>query len=324
MKKENNLKNIALFGAGYWGKNHLRELNNSTLVASVFVVDPFIDSSNSLIDLYPDVSFYDSLDKLLSDNHKIDGAIIATPPNTHFQLAKQCLTNNIHILVEKPIVESLKELDELNNLSKKNNKLLMSGHTYLYNSAIIKMKEIIEVGEIGDIMFIHSQRLNFGIMREETDVFLSLAPHDISLVQFFLNDQSHVNLSNQISNFTFSPHDDFSSTLLEYDNNVFSKIDVSWYYPEKIRSLKIIGSKKTLVFDDVLKKIELHDISIKDDYSHNNNGIEEIPFDSNISPLSNEIKEFIGYFNAPGDCITGYKHTRNVIKVIEEYYKGQN
>ena len=120
------------------------------------------------------------------NNHKIDGAIIATPPNTHFKVAKQCLTNNIHVLVEKPMVESLKELDELNNLSKNNNKLLMSGHTYLYNSAIIKMKEIIEDNQIGDIMFIHSQRLNFGIMREETDVFLSLAPHDISLVQFFI------------------------------------------------------------------------------------------------------------------------------------------
>ena len=94
---ENNLKNIILFGAGYWGKNHLRELNKSKLVSSVFVVDPFIDSSNSLIDLYPDVSFYDSLDKLLNDNHKIDGAIIATPPNTHFEIAKQCLKNNIQL-----------------------------------------------------------------------------------------------------------------------------------------------------------------------------------------------------------------------------------
>tara|TARA_X000000368_G_scaffold162289_1_gene127933 strand:+ start:32066 stop:33040 length:975 start_codon:yes stop_codon:yes gene_type:complete len=324
MKKENNYKNVVLFGAGYWGKNHLRELNNCTSVSSIFVVDPFIDSNNSLRDLYPDTLFYDSLENLIIDNHKIDGAIIATPPNTHFEIAKQCLKRNIHVLVEKPMVESLKELEELNNLSKKNNKLLMSGHTYLYNPAIIKMKEIIKDNQIGDIMFIHSQRLNFGIMREETDVFLSLAPHDISLVQFFLNDQAHINLSNQKSNFTFSPYSDFSSTLLEYDNNVSAKIDVSWYYPEKIRSLKIIGTKKTLVFDDVLKTIKLHDISIKNDYSHNNNGIEEITFDSNISPLTNEIKEFLGYFSAPNECITGYEHTRNVIKVIEEYYMGEN
>ena len=324
MNKENNYKNVVLFGAGYWGKNHLRELNNCTSVSSIFVVDPFIDSNNSLRDLYPDTLFYDSLENLIIDNHKIDGAIIATPPNTHFEIAKQCLKRNIHVLVEKPMVESLKELEELNNLSKKNNKLLMSGHTYLYNPAIIKMKEIIKDNQIGDIMFIHSQRLNFGIMREETDVFLSLAPHDISLVQFFLNDQAHINLSNQKSNFTFSPYSDFSSTLLEYDNNVSAKIDVSWYYPEKIRSLKIIGTKKTLVFDDVLKTIKLHDISIKNDYSHNNNGIEEITFDSNISPLTNEIKEFLGYFSAPNECITGYEHTRNVIKVIEEYYMGEN
>ena len=144
MKKENNYKNVVLFGAGYWGKNHLRELNNCTSVSSIFVVDPFIDSNNSLRDLYPDTLFYDSLENLIIDNHKIDGAIIATPPNTHFEIAKQCLKRNIHVLVEKPMVESLKELEELNNLSKKNNKLLMSGHTYLYNPAIIKMKEIIK------------------------------------------------------------------------------------------------------------------------------------------------------------------------------------
>ena len=92
--------------------------------------------------------------------------------------------NNLHVLVEKPMVESLSELEILNNLAQ-NNKVLMSGHTYLFNPAIEVMKNLVDDGEIGKIMFIHSQRLNFGIMRENTDVFMSLAPHDISLVQYF-------------------------------------------------------------------------------------------------------------------------------------------
>jgi len=318
---ENNLKNIVLFGAGYWGKNHLRELYENKNVSSLYVVDPAIDSDHNFYQLYPNVVFYKKFDNTLFKKHAIDGAIIATPPNTHFELAKKCLENNIHVLVEKPMTKSVKEIDILNSLSEQNNNVLMSGHTYLYNSAIQKIKEITDNGDIGEIMFIHSQRLNFGIMRENTDVFLSLAPHDISLVQFFLNDQDYINMSTQKSNFTFSPHDDFSSTLLEYDNNVYAKIDVSWYYPEKIRSLKIIGSKKTIIFDDMTKKITIHDISIDKNYIHSNDGVQQVDFDNSSQPLSNEINSFISYFDNPKSCITGYAHTRNVIKVIEKYYK---
>jgi len=313
-------KSIILFGVGYWGKNHLRELSSNKRVKSVFVVDPYYDMNPDLVKDYPDVIFFKSYDDFLNQHVKADGAIIATPPSTHFDIAKKCLENNLHVLIEKPMVETLKELDILNKLAG-DNKVLMSGHTYLYNPAIKCMKEIIDSDEIGDIMFIHSQRLNFGIMREDTDVFLSLAPHDISLVQFFMNDTEYINMSNHKSNFTFSPCDDFSSIHLTYKNNIFAQIDVSWYYPEKIRSLSIIGSKKTIVFDDVQKKLFLHDISIDRHYHHHNDSFSDIKFDTEISPLTNEINHFIGYFNEPSKCITGYHHTKNVIKVIEEYYQ---
>jgi len=218
------------------------------------------------------------------------------------------------------MVETLKELNTLHQLAGEN-KVLMSGHTYLYNPAINRIKEIIDSGEIGEIMFIHSQRLNFGIMREDTDVFLSLAPHDISLVQFFMNDEEYLKMLNSKANFTFSPFDDFSSIHLSYKNDIFAKIDVSWYYPKKIRSLSIMGSKKTLVFDDVDKKILMHDLSVDNQYVHKNEGSKEIHFDKSISPLTNEINQFIKYFDRPARCITGYNHTKNVIKVLEEYYK---
>ena len=229
-------KSIILFGVGYWGKNHLRELSSNKKVTSVFVVDPYYDMNPDLAKNYPDVNFFKSYDDFLNQNLKADGAIIATPPSTHFEIAKNCLEDNLHVLIEKPMVGTVEELEILNELSG-NSKVLMSGHTYLYNSAINKMKDIVESGEIGDIMFIHSQRLNFGIMREDTDVFLSLAPHDISLVQFFMNDKQYLKMSNNKSNFTFSPCDDFSSTHLTYENNIFAQIDVSWYYPKKIRCL---------------------------------------------------------------------------------------
>ena len=313
-------KSIILFGVGYWGKNHLRELSSNEKVKSVFVVDPFYDKNPDLVKEYPDVIFFKSYDDFINQNLEADGAIIATPPSTHFDIAKKCLENNLHVLIEKPMVETLKELNTLHQLAGEN-KVLMSGHTYLYNPAINRIKEIIDSGEIGDIMFIHSQRLNFGIMREDTDVFLSLAPHDISLVQFFMNDEEYLKMLNSKANFTFSPFDDFSSIHLSYKNDIFAKIDVSWYYPKKIRSLSIMGSKKTLVFDDVDKKILMHDLSVDNQYVHKNEGSKEIHFDKSISPLTNEINQFIKYFDRPAKCITGYNHTKNVIKVLEEYYK---
>lgn len=316
-----NNYNIVLFGVGYWGKNHLRELDNCEEVSQIFVVDPVAQNDHDLLSSYKEVSFYKKFEDLKSKKDIIDGAIIATPPNTHFKLGKLCLENGLHTLIEKPMAKSISELNILNELALKKNKVLMSGHTYLYHPAIKEMKKIIDSGQIGDIMFIHSQRLNFGIMREDIDVFSSLAPHDISLVQFFLNDDFHIKMNSNKSNFTFSPYDDFSSTLLEYNNNVFAQIDVSWYYPHKTRLLKVIGSKKTLVFDDTLKKIELFNLEIDKNYKHKNDGEIEIIFDKSIQPLRSEINHFISYFKSPSDCITGYNHTKNVIKILEEYYK---
>ena len=314
-------KNIILFGLGRWGKNHLHTLNDNPMVESIFAIDPDLNQKNDLYKKYPNVLFFKSEDDLFIQNYKIDGAIIATPPQTHFEIAKKCLLNNIHVLIEKPVVETVSDLDQLNEIAKKNKKLIMAGHILLYHSAISKIKEVIDQGLIGDIKFIHCQRLNFGVVRNDVDVFLSLAPHDISLVQFFLNNSKHKSMSSNRSNFSQSVHDDYSSTLLKYDRGVSAQIDVGWFYPKKIQSLRIIGSKKIIVFDDVSKVVKIVDMSINKNLEHFNHGEELINFDKSELPLTREVKSFLSYFDKPDDCITGYIHTRNVIKIFEEYYK---
>jgi len=311
---------IALFGVGYWGKNHLRELNQNSAVSKLSVVDPMIDSYSDLKSSYSNVDFFKSFEDLITTHSNINAAVVATPPHTHFEIAKKCLSNNMHILVEKPMVEKMSHLKELKSIAQ-DRLLLMSGHTYLYHPAIIKMKEIVSKGEIGDIMMIHSQRLNFGIMRENVDVFSSLAPHDISLIQYFSNDAEPRSVIKDKLNFTFSPYPDYSSLGFKFDNKLCAKIDVSWYYPKKIRELKVIGNKKTLVFDDVKKTLKILDISINKNYEHFNNGEADIPFNNEIQPLTNEINHFLKYLTCPSDCITGYNHTKNVIKIIEDYHK---
>ncbi len=318
-----NKKNIALIGVGRWGKNHLKTLSSIKDVNKIFVVDSNPNFDQQILSNYKNAVFFENLNKLFNKDYDINGAIIATPPQTHYEIAKKCLLNGLHVLIEKPVVETVSELDELNNIATKNKKLIMAGHILLYHSAIKKIKEIIDQGTIGEIKFIHSQRLNFGVVRNDIDVFLSLAPHDISLVQFFLDNKKYISMSSNRSNFSDSLQDDYSSTLLKYNGDVSAQIDVGWFYPTKIQSLKIIGSKKTIIFDDVSKIIKIIDMSINKNLEHFSNGEDIIDFDKSELPLTSEIKSFLSYFDAPDHCITGYSHTRNVIKIFEEYYKNR-
>ena len=317
----NNKKNIALIGVGRWGKNHLKTLSSIKEVDKIFVVDSNPNFDHQILSKYKNIVFFEDLNDLFIKNYNINGAIIATPPQTHYKIAKKCLLNNIHILIEKPVVETVSELDELNHIAKKNNNLIMAGHILLYHSAVKKIKEIIDQDVIGEIKFIHSQRLNFGVVRNDVDVFLSLAPHDISLVQFFLDNKKHISMSSNRSNFSKSLHDDYSSTLLKYDKDVSAQIDVGWFYPTKIQSLKIIGSKKIIIFDDISKIIKIVDMRINKNLQHFNSGEDVVDFNKSELPLTCEIKSFLSYFDAPDDCITGYNHTRSVIEIFEEYYK---
>ena len=313
-------KNIALIGVGRWGKNHLKTLASMSEVENIFIVDSNENFDLKILDSYKNVKFFRSLNSLFENENNIDGSIIATPPHTHFNIAKQCILNDIHVLIEKPVVETTSELDDLFKLANKRNKLIMAGHILLYHPAIQKIKKLIDKDIIGDIKFIHCQRLNFGVVRNDVDVFLSLAPHDISLIQYFLNEQKYLKIKKLESSFSLSQKNDYSSTLIEYPKKINAQIDVGWFYPEKIQSLKIIGSKKTIVFDDILKTIKVVEIKIDKDLNHINNGEEFINFDMNELPLTSELKSFISYFDNPEKCISGYNHTKNVIDIFENYY----
>ncbi len=313
-------KNIALIGVGRWGMNHLKTLDSISEVENIFVVDSNENFDLKILNSYSNVKFFTCLNSLLENENNIDGAIIATPPKTHFSIAKQCILNDIHVLIEKPVVETTNELDDLFKLASKRNKLIMAGHILLYHPAIQKIKKLIDKGLIVDIKFIHCQRLNFGVVRNDVDVFLSLAPHDISLVQYFLNEEKYLKINKLASSFTLSQKNDYSSTLIEYPKKINAQIDVGWFYPQKIQCLKIIGSKKTIVFDDILKKIKVIEIKIDKDLNHINNGEEFIDFDMNELPLTSELKSFISYFDNPEKCISGYSHTKNVIDIFENYY----
>jgi len=310
---------ILLFGIGYWGQKHLRVLSNINEISEIYVFDPSIERINEVKNLYLNVNFINDYKKII-DKNIINGAIIATPPQTHYNLGKECLENNIHVLIEKPIVEKLNQLETLNQIATKNNLVLMSGHTFIYNNGILKIKEIIDSGELGDICYCISDRLNFGIVRDDISLENNLAPHDLSIMQFLFDNNNIKDIKKNGISFLSKNSYDYQTIRINYSNNIKCIINLSWYYPEKVRKIYIIGTKKMLVFDDLLqKKIKVYSNTV--DSRDLSNIIQEGYYEPEISmeePLMQEQKHFLDSFKNPRSCKTGYEHNYNIIKILNE------
>ena len=237
--------NICVVGAGRWGGNHIRTLNELGYLGGV--VDPLKEKREKFREQFPQITCFNSLQKSFRMNY--DGYIVATPPNTHVDLVKEILKQKIPVLVEKPLALSIEDgLKIKSSLNDLNGKLLV-GHLLLFHPAIIKIKKMIEEGLIGDLQYIYSNRLNLGVVRKEENVFWSFAPHDISLFQFFTG-SFPVEIQSSGGAFLQKNIYDTLITYLKYPNGVEGHIYVSWLHPFKEHRLVVIGSKGSLYFED--------------------------------------------------------------------------
>ena len=175
--------NVALVGLGYWGPNLLRTFDSLGVLHSAFDFD--FDKLLKYADSYKHVGFGVDHTEIL-DDPEIDALVIATPPDTHYRIAKQALEHGKHVFVEKPLTLSSSEAIELNSLAISLNRVLFVGHIFLYSPEIIKLKEIVMSEDFGDIQYIYLKRLNLGKLQEPANVIEDLAPHDISILDFIL------------------------------------------------------------------------------------------------------------------------------------------
>ena len=240
---------ICVIGAGRWGINHINTLLELGVLGGVVDID--FEKIKNIRENYPKVIFFDNVDDAIKEN--FDGFVVATPPNTHFEITKFILYNNKPVLVEKPLTLSLKEGQKIKTISDKLNGTLMVGHLLLFHPAIEKMKALIEENIIGDIQYIYSNRLNLGVVRKEENVFWSFAPHDISLFQYF-NDSFPLEVYSDGGAFLQKNIHDSTITYLKYPNGVHGHIYVSWLHPFKEHRIVIIGSKGSLHFEDYPEK----------------------------------------------------------------------
>ena len=240
------MKNIALVGAGYWGKNLARSLSELGVLHSI--CDQAEEIREAMQKLYKDVSVVGDFESVLKDE-AVTGIVLASPAIKHFEQAKQALLAGKHVFVEKPLSLRAEDGEELIKTAEAQKKILFVGHILHYHSAVIKMKKIIAEGTIGKLQYIYSNRLNLGKIRTEENILWSFAPHDISLILGLTGEEpSYIDCSG--SSFLNLDIADITMTNLKFPSGVGAHIFVSWLNPFKEQRLVVIGSKGMLVFED--------------------------------------------------------------------------
>jgi predicted dehydrogenase len=245
---KSNVLDVALIGCGYWGKNLLRNLIASPDFNLLYVVEPNIDLQNQLKNNHPNLEFLDSIHELSLD--KISAAFIATPAATHPDLAIFFLEHNIHVWVEKPLALTLKDSNKIISMAKKNMCQVFVDHTFIFHSSVKKIKQILDEGTLGKVFYVDSLRQNFGIIQKDAGVTWDLAVHDFAIYAFLFGTPSGSISAREMRPIAQMPS---VAAVINFQSKVGPtlQVNVNWLSPEKLRKFALIGSQKSLVYDDI-------------------------------------------------------------------------
>ncbi len=275
------MMNIGVIGCGYWGKNLVRVFSSLDSLHTICDVD--LDMLRDLSIQYPDAHTMSNFTEILN-NSDIDGVAIATPAETHSSLVSKALLAGKDVFVEKPLSLSAEEGRQLVLLAEEKQRILMVGHILWYHPAILKLKELIDAGELGRIDYIYSNRLSLGKIRREENILWSFAPHDLSVILGLLSEMPDEVLA-QGGNYLQQQIADVTVSLLSFPSGVKAHIFVSWLHPYKEQKLIVVGDRKMAVFDDVEKKDKLLL------YPHTINWKKQIPVANKAQAQAVELKE---------------------------------
>jgi predicted dehydrogenase len=322
------VKNLAVVGCGYWGKNLVRNFYRTGALKTV--CDSNADALKKIKASHPDVALELNFSEVLKDGG-IEGVVIATPASSHYELIKKALDAGKHVLVEKPFTTSYKEAVELAGLAEKKKLVLMVGFTFLYNPAVRKVKEIIDSGELGEVYYIYSQRLNLGIVRKDVNVWWNLAPHDVSIIHYWLG-QDPESVSGSGFSFIQKGIEDVVSADIKFKSGAGAMVHVSWLDPNKTRKMVVIGSKKMVIYDDVSPdmKVQIYDKGVDKFADFNTFGqfqlihragdifIPKIDFKE---PLEIEAQHFLECMKSGKEPLTSARRSLPVVKILESVHE---
>jgi predicted dehydrogenase len=253
---------VAVVGCGYWGPNLIRNFSTCPTSEVVMVCDQDQTRLERVAASCPRAELVQHFGRVLADP-AVEAVAVATPVGTHAALTAEALRAGKHVLVEKPLATSQREAEELVRLAEERGLTLMVDHTFIYSPAIRRIKEILDVGELGEIYYIDSVRINLGLVQKEVNVVWDLAPHDLSIVDYLLG-QLPRSVAAMGSCHTGAEQEDVAYLNLDFGNSLLASFHVNWLSPVKVRHLIIGGSKKGLVYNDLnpWEPIKVYDRSI--------------------------------------------------------------
>ena len=252
---------IGVVGLGYWGPNLVRNFISTSNVDGVSCYDLDPTRLDFVAKRFPNVQIKKSYDELL--NSEIDAVVLATPVSTHFSLGMKALECNKHLLIEKPMAATVSECEQLIELAQKKNLILMVDHTFVYTVAVRKIQEIVTLGDIGDVYYFDSVRVNLGLFQHDVNVLWDLAPHDLSIMTYLL-DRKPTAIS-AVGVHHINGIEDVAYLAVHFDAGLIAHFHVNWLAPLKIRRILIGGSKKMIVYDDMepSEKVKVYDKGVE-------------------------------------------------------------
>ena len=316
---------VGLIGHGYWGPNLLRNYMELETASVKWVCDVSSNRLEKATTRYPSLLVTTRVEDVLGDP-EVDAVIIATPISSHHALAMQALQSGKHVFVEKPLATSVAECDEMCAAAAARDLVLMVGHTFVYSPPVRAVKQILESGELGDVYFVTCSRVNLGLHQKDVSVVWDLAPHDLSILEYWLG-ESPVAVQATGRSCINNGVPDVAFLSVRYASSIVAELQVSWLSPVKLRRTIIVGSKKMLMYDDTenVEKVKIfdHGVDFRDadtfgeyQLSYRTGGIYS-PRVESTEPLSLEAAHFIECVATGAHPITDGAAGRSVVAALE-------
>ncbi|HOO55697.1 MAG TPA: Gfo/Idh/MocA family oxidoreductase [bacterium] len=320
--------NVGVIGYGYWGPNLVRNFASFTDVRIKTICDTDPEKLKRAASRYPDTCVTDNSNSVFDDKD-IDAVILSLPAEYHAEFAGKALVSGKHVFVEKPLAMTVSDAEKLVKLSENSNRILMVGLLLLYHPAVKYLRSLIDKGELGRIYYLYSQRLNLGLIRTHENSLWSLAPHDISILLYLL-DEDPASVSATGASYIQDGIEDTVFLHLKFSDRKMAHVHVSWLDPNRVRKITVVGQNKMAVFDDVepVDKIKIFDKGVKSPtYSSYGESLSlrfgdiNIPHIEMTEPLRIECRHFIDCINNGQKPATDADYGLKVVRVLEAAHK---
>ena len=321
---------VAVIGAGHWGPNLIRNFHDAQESEVVAVADMDDARLEHVRKRFPTIKTTKNAAEVVEDA-AVDAVVVATPTITHYDVVKPCLERGKHVLVEKPITVTAKTADELCALAEAKGSVLMVGHVFVYNSAVQRVKQYLDDGDLGRVFYVSMVRTNLGPIRMDVNAAWDLASHDISIVNYWLGSEP-VSVAAVGHDWINRGVEDAVFATLRYPNDVLVNLHASWLNPRKARDITVVGDKRMLTFDDMngLEPVRIYDKQVLDQTTRPSyidsigtfrasvrSGDITIPPVTLGEPLKNECMEFLRCIGKKARPVSDGRFGAGVVRALE-------